>query len=70
MDTPFPSNYVLDTIGALGDLGKRCFVLLDMLGCLMESLVDTGSDRSYLDACSLKMFKILGLGIHKVGETK
>ena len=70
VDTPVLSNDGLDKIGALGDLGKRCFVLLDMLGCLMESLVDTGSDRSYLGTDSVRFLKKLGLDIHDLDEPK
>ena len=45
-------------------------MLLDMLGCLVEALVDTGSDRSFLGACTLQILKMLDLDIHKVDEPK
>ena len=33
----------------------------------MESLVDAGSDCSYLGACSSNLLKMLGLDRYKVG---
>ena len=69
-ETSASSTFYMAKVGVMSSLGERCFVNIQLLGHSFDSLIDTGSDRSYLGSIGWNWIRTVGMNIQELNEPR